>query len=100
MAWIVLVAAGLLEVVWASLLPRTQGFSRLLPTLGFLVSLAASMVLLAQATRTLPIGTAYAIWVGIGSASGPSLSPQSPDPSRCQPCALRCSCCWSPPSSA
>ncbi|WCO66760.1 SMR family transporter [Iamia majanohamensis] len=67
MAWILLVAAGLLEVVWASLLPETEGFRRPLPTLGFLVALAASMALLAAATRTLPVGTAYAVWVGIGA---------------------------------
>jgi quaternary ammonium compound-resistance protein SugE len=66
-AWILLVVAGLFEVVWASLLPQTEGFRRALPTLGFGVALAVSMVLLAVAVRTLPVGTAYAVWVGIGA---------------------------------
>lgn len=67
MAWLLLIVAGGLEVVWASLLPETQGFRRLWPTIAFAVALAASMVLLAMAVRTLPIGTAYAVWVGIGA---------------------------------
>jgi len=67
MAWLVLVVAGLFEVAWATLLDETKGFSRPLPTLGFLVTLAISMYLLSVATRTLPIGTAYAVWVGIGA---------------------------------
>jgi quaternary ammonium compound-resistance protein SugE len=67
MGWIILVVAGLFEVVWASLLARTDGFSRLLPTTGFVAALAVSMVLLALAVRTIPIGTAYAVWVGIGA---------------------------------
>ena len=67
MAWLALVVAGLLEVAWALVLPETKGFSRPLPTVAFLVLLAASMSGLAYATRTLPIGTAYAVWVGIGA---------------------------------
>lgn len=67
MAWFILVIAGLLEVVWASLLPATKGFSRLGPSVGFVVALAASMVLLSVAVRTIPVGTAYAVWVGIGA---------------------------------
>ena len=67
MAWIYLVIAGLLEVVWALALKSTQGFTRLWPTVVFLVALGGSMWLLALATRTLPIGTAYAVWVGIGA---------------------------------
>jgi len=67
MAWIVLIIAGLLEVAWASLLPSTEGFTRLVPTLGFLATLAASMVLLARASEAIPVGTAYAVWVGIGA---------------------------------
>ena len=67
MSWLLLVVAGLLEVAWASVLPATHGLSRLLPTLVFLVLLAASMVLLAKATADIPIGTAYAVWVGIGA---------------------------------
>lgn len=67
MAWFLLVIAGLLEVVWAALLPATRGFTRLWPSVGFVVALAASMFLLSVATRTIPVGTAYAVWVGIGA---------------------------------
>ncbi len=67
MAWFILIVAGAFEVAWASLLDETKGFSRLLPTLGFLVTLAMSMYLLSVATRTIPIGTGYAVWVGIGA---------------------------------
>ena len=66
MAWAVLVVAGLLEVAWAILLPATQGFTRPLPTVAFLTILAGSMYGLSVATRTLPLGTAYAVWVGVG----------------------------------
>lgn len=67
MPWMLLIIAGLLEVVWASLLPATDGLSRPIPTAGFLVALAGSMFLLAKATETIPIGTGYAVWVGIGA---------------------------------
>jgi quaternary ammonium compound-resistance protein SugE len=67
MAWIHLLVAGLLEVVWASLLGETRGFREPLPTVGFVAALVASMYLLSLATRSIPIGTAYAIWVGIGA---------------------------------
>ncbi|MEO3756371.1 multidrug efflux SMR transporter [Streptomyces sp. B6B3] len=67
MAWIVLVLSGVLEAVWATALGKTQGFSRPLPTAVFVVGLAASMAGLAYALRTLPVGTGYAIWVGIGA---------------------------------
>ena len=67
MAWILLVGAGLLEVGWASLLPATNGLRAPLPTAGFAVMLAGSMVALAVAARTIPIGTAYGVWVGIGA---------------------------------
>jgi quaternary ammonium compound-resistance protein SugE len=67
MAWILLVVAGLLEVAWASVLPSTHGLSRPGPTAAFLALLAASMVLLAKATETVPVGTGYAVWVGIGA---------------------------------
>ncbi|HLT97240.1 MAG TPA: multidrug efflux SMR transporter [Acidimicrobiia bacterium] len=67
MAWFILVVAGLLEVVWASLLPATRGFTRLWPSVGFLAALTASMVLLSLAVRDIPVGTAYAVWVGIGA---------------------------------
>jgi quaternary ammonium compound-resistance protein SugE len=67
MPWVLLIIAGLLEVAWASLLPETNGLTRLLPTAGFVVALAGSMFLLAKATETIPIGTCYAVWVGIGA---------------------------------
>jgi quaternary ammonium compound-resistance protein SugE len=66
-AWVLLIVAGLFEVVWASLLAETRGFSRLWPTVGFIAALGISMILLATAVRTLPVGTAYAVWVGIGA---------------------------------
>lgn len=68
MAWIVLVIAGLLETCWAVGLPATRGFTRLGPTVFVAAALVASMWLLAIAARTIPIGTAYAVWVGIGAA--------------------------------
>lgn len=67
MAWILLVFAGLLEVAWASVLPATEGLTRPVPTVGFLALLAASMVALAKASETIPLGTAYTVWVGIGA---------------------------------
>ena len=67
MAWFVLIVAGLLEVAWASMLPATEGLSRPGPTVAFLVLLAGSMILLARATETIPIGTAYAVWTGVGA---------------------------------
>lgn len=67
MAWILLVLAGLLEVGWAIGLKYTNGFTRLVPTILTLVSMVASMGMLGLAARTLPIGTAYGVWVGIGA---------------------------------
>jgi quaternary ammonium compound-resistance protein SugE len=67
MAWFILFGAGLLEIGWALGLKYTDGFTRPLPTVLTVASMIASMVLLAQAARTLPIGTAYAVWVGIGA---------------------------------
>lgn len=67
MSWILLVVAGLLEVAWASTLPATHGLTRPLPTVAFLVLLTASMIALAKAAQTIPIGTAYGVWVGIGA---------------------------------
>lgn len=67
MAWIYLLLAGLFEVVWAIGLKYTEGFSRLWPSVGTLAAMAISIVLLALAVKTLPIGTAYAIWTGIGA---------------------------------
>ncbi|WP_018179084.1 DMT family transporter [Jongsikchunia kroppenstedtii] len=68
MAWIVLVISGVLEAVWATALGKSEGFSRLMPSVVFGVALAASMGGLAYAMRTLPVGTSYAVWVGIGAA--------------------------------
>lgn len=67
MAWFKLFVAGLLEVGWAVGLKYTEGFTRPIPSVLTLVALVVSMWLLASAARTLPIGTAYAVWVGIGA---------------------------------
>ena len=67
MAWLVLVVAGLLETVWALALKESDGFSKLGPSVLFGVSVVASMVLLAIALRSLPVGTGYAVWTGIGA---------------------------------
>lgn len=69
MAWGILFLAGLLEIGWAVGLKYTSGFTRLWPTVGTAVALVGSMVLLGLAVRTLPFGTAYAVWTGIGPAS-------------------------------
>jgi quaternary ammonium compound-resistance protein SugE len=66
MAWLVLVASGVLEAVWATAMDRSDGFSRLLPSLVFAVSLLFSKAGLAIAMRSLPTGTSYAVWVGVG----------------------------------
>ncbi|MEW2217753.1 multidrug efflux SMR transporter [Streptomyces sp. NPDC006990] len=68
MAWILLVVAGLVEVAWAIGLTFTEGFTRLWPSVLTAAGFATSMVLLALAVKTLPIGTAYGVWVGIGAA--------------------------------
>ncbi|MEV6560493.1 multidrug efflux SMR transporter [Nocardia sp. NPDC051756] len=67
MSWLILMLSGVCEAVWATALGKSAGFSRLVPTVVFLVALAASMAGLAFAMRGLPIGTAYAVWVGIGA---------------------------------
>lgn len=67
MSWILLVISGLLECAWAIGLKYSQGFTKLGPSIFTLITLAASMGLLALASRELPIGTAYAVWVGIGA---------------------------------
>ncbi|KQP66979.1 MULTISPECIES: DMT family transporter [unclassified Nocardioides] len=69
MSWIVLVVSGVLEAVWATALDRSEGFTRLGPAAVFLVAAAASMAGLSWALRELPVGTAYAVWVGIGAAT-------------------------------
>ncbi len=68
MAWVILFVAGLLEVAWALLLKHSEGFTRPPQTIGFIVALLLSMFLLSQALKTLPVGTAYAVWTGIGAA--------------------------------
>lgn len=68
MAWFVLIISGMLEAVWATALSRSEGFTRLWPSVTFGIALILSMGGLAYALRTLPVGTAYAIWVGIGAA--------------------------------
>ncbi|MFI2611446.1 DMT family transporter [Kitasatospora sp. NPDC018619] len=67
MAWLVLVLSGFLETVWAVALESSKGFSRLVPSLVFGIALLFSMGGLAYAMRTIPIGTGYAVWVGIGA---------------------------------
>ncbi|TQS41339.1 quaternary ammonium compound efflux SMR transporter SugE [Cryptosporangium phraense] len=67
MAWVVLVISGLLETVWAIALERSHGFSRLVPSATFVVALVLSMGGLGYALRSIPIGTGYAVWVGIGA---------------------------------
>jgi quaternary ammonium compound-resistance protein SugE len=67
-AWVMLIVAGVLEIGWAMGLKATEGFTRPLPTILTLTALLGSLLLLARAVQVLPIGTAYAIWVGIGAA--------------------------------
>ncbi|WP_166903057.1 multidrug efflux SMR transporter [Mycobacterium sp. DL440] len=67
MAWLILVVSGVLEAVWATALSKTEGFTRLVPSVIFGVALVFSMIGLAVAMRSLPPGTSYAIWVGIGA---------------------------------
>src|SRR5437868_7992487 len=67
MSWLALVVAGLFEVGWAIGLKYTEGFSRLWPTVGTVAAMAISLGLLGVAMKTLPVGTAYAVWVGVGA---------------------------------
>jgi len=67
MAWVLLVLAGLFEIGWAIGLKYTEGFTRLWPSVGTVAAMAVSLGLLGVAMRTLPIGTAYAVWVGVGA---------------------------------
>ena len=67
MTWIILIIAGLLEVTWAVGLKYTHGFTKLIPTLWTLTAMLGSIGMLGLALRTLPLGTAYAIWTGIGT---------------------------------
>ena len=68
MSWVILIVSGVLEAVWATALGKSEGFTRLWPTVVFGVTLAASMGGLAWAMRDISTGTAYAVWVGIGAA--------------------------------
>lgn len=67
MSWLVLVVSGLLETAWATALSASKGFSRMVPTVVFFVTLVLSMGGLALALRAIPLGTGYAVWVGIGA---------------------------------
>ncbi|HZV67599.1 MAG TPA: SMR family transporter, partial [Telluria sp.] len=67
MSWMYLLVAGLLEVVWAVGLKYTEGFTRLLPSALTIAAMAASVLMLGLALRQLPLGTAYAVWTGIGT---------------------------------
>jgi quaternary ammonium compound-resistance protein SugE len=68
MAWLILIVAGIIESGWAVGLKYTDGFTRFVPSVLTIIGIVISMVLLSIACRTLPIGTAYAVWVGIGTA--------------------------------
>jgi len=67
MSWFVLVLSGVLEAVWATALGKSEGLSRLAPSIVFFVALTLSMAGLGYAMRSLPVGTAYAVWVGVGA---------------------------------
>jgi len=67
MAWTYLMVAGVFEIVWAISLKYTDGFSRLLPSIGTVVAMGISMVCISFALRSIPMGTAYAVWTGIGA---------------------------------
>ena len=67
MAWLILILAGILEIVWAFAMKRSQGFTHIAPTLVMTAAMLGSIVLLAIAMRTLPLGTAYTVWTGIGA---------------------------------
>ena len=67
MAWLILVLAGLLEIGWAIGLKYTDGFTRLWPSIGTVLAMVGSVVLLGFAMKSLPVGTAYAVWVGVGA---------------------------------
>ena len=67
MPWLILVLAGILEIGWAIGLKYTEGFTRLWPTVGTVAAMAVSLGLLGVAMKSLPVGTAYAVWVGVGA---------------------------------
>ncbi|QDV64190.1 quaternary ammonium compound efflux SMR transporter SugE [Crateriforma conspicua] len=86
MAWLFLVIAGLLEIVWAIGMKYSDGFTKFWPTVGTLAAMVVSFGLLGAAMRTLPVGTAYGVWVGIGTVGtvllGIGLFNESADPIR------------------
>lgn len=92
MSWLILFVAGLLEIVWAVGLKYTHGFSRLMPSVITIVAMVASMALLSIAMKTLPTGTAYAVWTGIGAVgaaiTGILLLGESANPARLASLAL------------
>ncbi|WP_339947538.1 multidrug efflux SMR transporter [uncultured Albimonas sp.] len=92
MAWVLLFAAGLLEIVWAVALKQSHGFSRLAPTLIAGAALLGSLALLAQAMRVLPLSVAYPVWTGIGALgavlAGVALAGEAPSLSRVLAAAL------------
>lgn len=71
--WLILVVAGLFEIGWAIGLEYSQGFTKLVPSIVTVISLVISMLLLARAVQSLPIGTAYAVWTGIGAVGAATL---------------------------
>jgi len=73
LAWFTLLLAGLFEIVWAIGLKYTDGFTRLWPTVGTVLAMVISIVLLGLAVKTLPLGTAYAVWTGIGAVGTATL---------------------------
>jgi len=73
MAWIILFIAGLFEIGWAIGLKYTDGFTRLWPTVGTVIAMVLSVVLLGLAVKSLPVGTAYAVWTGIGAVGTATL---------------------------
>jgi quaternary ammonium compound-resistance protein SugE len=73
MAWLLLVLAGLFEIGWAIGLKYTEGFSKFWPSAGTLVAMTLSVVLLGIAMKSLPVGTAYAVWVGVGAVGTAAL---------------------------
>jgi quaternary ammonium compound-resistance protein SugE len=86
MAWLILIAAGLFEVVWAFCLKESRGFTRPWPTAGFVAFTLASVGLLGVSLKSLPLGTAYSVWTGIGAVgtvvAGIVWLGESPDPRR------------------
>jgi quaternary ammonium compound-resistance protein SugE len=67
MAWTILIVAGLFEIAWAVGLKYTEGFTRVWPSVGTLAAMAASVLLLGWAMKSIPVGTAYAVWTGVGA---------------------------------